>query len=147
MLDTREKIIEELNYLANLEDKELVRTYRLLKKVYAKLRKIGGERIRNPVLRSLLKIGDRWLRFKVKRLRRTVLEIRKKKNEFFYALEEFKRGNNKPAKEVFIEKRADMLALSGIGYGQDFSGGAPFPLFEEERYKELLEFLENRENQ
>ena len=144
MLDIREEIIEELGYLVNLKDEELVRTYRLLKKVYAKLRKIGSEKIRIPVLRPLLKIGDRWLRFRVKRLKKSILEMRRKKNEFRYALREFRKGNNKPAREVFIERRADMLALVGAGYAPDPSDGTSFLSFKEEHYERLIESLGNK---
>lgn len=145
--DIREEIIEELSGLANLKDEELVRAYRLLEKVYTKLWKIGSEKIRIPVLRSPLKIGDRWLRFRVKRLKKSILEIKKKKNEFRYALREFRKGNDKPAKEVFLERRANRLALSGVGYGPDLSDGTSFLPVEEEHYKRLIESLGNKEKQ
>ena len=146
MSDTREEIIRELNSLAELEDEKLVKTYRLLKKVYAKMRKIGSERIRNPVLKFLLKIGDRWLRFRVMRLKKSILETRKEKNKFRYATEEFKRGNNKPVKEIFIERKVDMLALSSsFATYPDLSGGTIFPAVGSARCSRFIEFLGNEE--
>ena len=118
----------------------------LLEKVYAKLRKAGSGKIRIPVLKPLLKMGDSWVRFRVKRLKKSILETKREKYEFRHALEEFRKGNNEPAKQVFTERRADMLALS-VGYGPGLSDGASFLPVEEEHYKRLIEFLGNKEKQ
>lgn len=111
MKEEREDVTKELKFLEDIENRELVRLNRASKKIYAELRRMSSQKISNPVLRSLLKIVDSWLRFRVKKLKRNIIEVIRKKNKIHYALKKFKKGKNEPAKKILEERRAEILAI------------------------------------
>jgi len=99
-IDVKKEVSEELNSLRKMKDNELIRTARSLRRIYRRIRKIMAKKISNPLVKSMLKIAEKWFRFWAKRLAHKARELRSRKSRIDQAAAEFKKGKPELAKKL-----------------------------------------------
>lgn len=143
--EAKAEAIGWLNSWIETKRNELPGLIESAKKKYRKLGEIAARRVNNPVIRSILKIGDKWLRFAAKRLERKIRNAKKEIRAMQEAITQLKEGNPTPAKKIL----ADRLLNAHSVTSNDFSD-TPFGTLDNpftSLCMRLFEGLDNLNNQ